>query len=338
MDKKHKTQQPAIKIKINGEERPFEEEVIVNNWQTAVEETSAAADKTLEEENFDWVLPEVEYNEVSEFQKVNYFPSKNKKYTSRGRKSAPLATLILSIFLAVAVGLLLGTFLLKMVMNPDDQAAALDDSSITAPIVLKEETNKLAEVPYTAELPAFTAAVIQGDVFSNKEAADNRASEYDAQGYASTIMEKDGKHYVFIGIASAIGEAKAWEANLKENGLNVWAKELQIGSVKIPFTSKEEATLFASEGKLFQLLANEAISGMNTGKVNDANITAIGKTLEMKEETRSKEGVAFELYNKLYGSYEGLKGFQSNNGDKALLKKVQQNLLDYIKLYEGARR
>ncbi|CAM3935964.1 hypothetical protein [Lederbergia lenta] len=341
MDKKKKTQQPAIKIKINGEERPFEEEITVNDWQVAAEETSASAEKADEEDVFDWVLPETEYKEVSEFQKVNYFPSKHKKHPSQywRRKSVHgVATMILSIFLAVAVGLLLGTFLLKMVMNPDEQPVSGDDSIAAPPVVSNDDVKKQTVEPYIAELPALTTAVIQGDVYSSKSAAENRMAEYDAQGFGTMMMETEGKYYVFVGIADNITKAKAWEQDLKDKGMNVWAKELSMKKVEMKFTSKQEAELFASEGKLFQLLAGEAMSGIMSGKVNETSVADIGKQLDTGEGTRSEDGVVHELYSELYAAYEGLRQYQSNADDKSVLKKVQQHLLDYIKLYEGARQ
>lgn len=340
MDKKKKTQQPAIKIKINGEERPFEEEITVNDWKIAADETSASAEKTQDDDTFDWVLPDTEYKEVAEFQKVNYFPSKHKKRPSQywRRKTVPgVATVILSIFLAIAVGLLLGTFLLKMVMNPDEQLVPVNEPADT-PVTPKEEVKKQAVDSYIGELPAFTAAVIQGDVYSSKESAEHRMGEYDAEGFGTMMMESEGKYYVFVGIADNITTAKVWEKDLKEKGMNVYAKELSIGNVEMKFTSKKEAELFSTEGKLFQLLAGEAISGTMSGKVNETTVAEIGELLGIEEGTRSKDGVVHELYKELHAAYEGIKQFQADVSDKGLLKKAQQHLLNYIKLYEGARQ
>ena len=168
-----KPTEPTIKIKINGEERPFEEEVVINNWQVAKEEVSAAADETIEGEDFEWVLPEITNEEVPEFQKVNYTPSASKTPFTKSfrRKLSPnISSLIISIFLAVAVGLLLGLLLWKMVIDQDEGTLAVNKSNVVEPTAaLKEDVKKQPESPHIAQLPAFTTAIIQADVFSQKK-------------------------------------------------------------------------------------------------------------------------------------------------------------------------
>ena len=100
------------------------------------------------------------------------------------------------------------------------------------------------------------------------------------------------------------------------------------------FASKTEADQALAEGALFPLIAGEAIGGIMAGKVNETVMSDIAKVFDAgKGDSRSEEGVAYELHNQLFAAYEGLKELQTNVGDKTLLKKVQQNLLDYLKVY-----
>lgn len=293
------------------------------------------------EEDFEWVLPEINNEEVPEFQKVNYVPSVRKTPFAKSfrRKLSPnIASLIISIFLAVGVGLLLGLLLWKMVIQQEGESLVVNKSNVVdTPTTQTEDVKKPLNSPFIAGIPALTAAVIQADVFSTREKANQRVDELESQGFAATIVETDELHYIFIGIADNINTAKTWESNLKEAGMIVYAKELPVSTKEVQFASKEEADQAIAEGALFPLLAGEAIGGIMTGKVNETVLADIGKVFDAGNETsRSEEGVAFELHSQLFSAYEGLKELQTNIGDKALLKKVQQHLLDYLSVYLGA--
>ena len=337
MGKKRRKKRPAISIKIDGKERPFSEEIGISDWQAVKEEAAAAAEDVIEPDEFEWVLPEVDRQEVPEFQKVNYTPTKGRKQFGRklrGNYSPGISALIISIALAVVVGLAFGIPMLKIVKTDDAIHATGSEGAVGGSEEgVKEDIGSVTV--HKAELPAMSAAVIQAGVFSTKESADAMISELSAQGLATSLIVMDDLHYLFIGVSDNLDEAKVWESELKAAGVDVWAKELSIGAKELEFGSEAEATQLVSAAKLFNLLASEATGGVLTGKLNETIVEDIKKGLAASEEISQSNEAGKGLYTSLVSAYQGLVSFQES-GDKAQLVKAQQALLNYLNIFQGA--
>ncbi|MGV3465906.1 MAG: hypothetical protein ACO1OT_11510, partial [Heyndrickxia sp.] len=112
--------QPAnkIKIKINGDERPFKEEVSIHKWNANEVERAAETENVSEDDQFEWVLPEVDDNPIPEFKKIYYEPSPEKTKTSKLFKKnsgSHFLTILISAATAISIGILFGFIMLKVI-------------------------------------------------------------------------------------------------------------------------------------------------------------------------------------------------------------------------------
>lgn len=326
-------QKSTIKIKLNGKERPFEEKTVVHDWQAASEETSAASSEDmLDEEEFEWILPNEEETEIPEF-KVNHHTETKKRPNIHRVGSGPfklgIKKLIVSFVLAITVGLLLGTFILEIMKKEDIQATTVEQNP-TAPAPNTGEQKKDATTNFETTLPAMTLPVLQAGVFSSNENAESVAKELANQNYATTILEMDGKYYLFLGVAGDLQEAKAWEKNEKENGLiDVWATELPLGESSITLGSKAQAEQFSKEVNYFKDIAGEMVKIELGGEANEDVLRAGLQLIDShKESYENKEAV--NLQGKLQAA---IKSLEQASGNQAETLKVQQALLDYMSIY-----
>src|SRR5690606_11679482 len=116
MDAADKNRKKTIPILVDGEERPYVEETVIHDWKMTSEESSATISEDKEEE-FEWILPANEPEDIPEYHHVNVFqPVKKRTFSfSLKRPMQPgFSGMLIAVFLAIPIGLALGFFVLKM--------------------------------------------------------------------------------------------------------------------------------------------------------------------------------------------------------------------------------
>ncbi|MCJ7839897.1 hypothetical protein MUB24_03000 [Lederbergia sp. NSJ-179] len=332
MEEGKNSQKATIKIKLNGSERPFEEETVIHDWKAASDETSAASSEEMLDEEFEWILPnEEEEQEVPEF-KVNHQKEPKKQPYFHRNGNSPLKLwvkrLILSFVLAITVGLLLGSFLLKMMSQTDTQATTNEQNRLSSENKKEEGTTASK---FEVKLPALTLPVLQAGVYSSKEAADAKAKELANQNQAQTILEMDEKYYLFLGVAGDLQKAKTWEKDLKHNGLeDVWAKELNFEERYIELASKEQSEHLLKEIEYFQTIIGEPANIKMGGEVNNKVIQEGLQLMKADKDLIYQNKEAASLQEKLQTAIKSLEKTAENSAETV---KAQQALLDYISIY-----
>lgn len=325
---------PAIKIKLNGDERPFTEKVVISDWKSATEEAAAAAEKTVDEEEFDWVLAEENIREIPEFQQVNYTPVKHihhyRKKKGNGMQGMPV--LAISVILAVIIGLALGFFILKLVVHHETAEPPVE----TQADVNSEAPEKIIEAPAlrTATLPVLHVALIQGGFLSTKEAGEEMGRTFSAQGYPSVLIEMDSKFYLFTGITQKLSSAKVWESGIKASGADVWAKEVDFAEVDVKIASTEADRLLAETRVLYNL-AEVTGNAIVSGNLNAAAVADIQNALEPDRDIQYGNEIANGLRSKLISAFKSVASFQQTNKKSDLIQ-AQQALLEYVLLFHEA--
>ncbi|MCR2820544.1 hypothetical protein [Lederbergia panacisoli] len=335
MDDEKKERNSTIKIKLNGKEQPFSEETAIHDWQSATKEASAASsEETVEEEEFEWILPNVEKNEVPEYKIINATKDNVKKLpmTNWKRNIKPgFSSVFISVFLAIAVGLILGLIIYKMAIQSEDSPVALNEADIP-PAAEKEEQNTKIE-SYSFTLPDLTIPVLQGGLYSSEEGAVSAGENVSEYGIGKTVIEIEGQYYLFIGVAGDLSTAKLWSNKLKDQGLKdeeVWAKELVISGKTVELASKEEADLITSDINTFHKLAEESASGFTNGVVSEDVLKNAEKELVGTFETE----IAKDLHGSLELAQKHLNSFSTSESSNDLLQ-AQQALLEFVKIYYG---
>src|SRR5690606_32492995 len=103
-----KINKETITVVVDGEERPYVEETVIHDWQMSAEEAAATISEE-EDEEFQWVLPNNEGDEIPEYHHVNVVKpiKRNKLPVLWNRQLQPgFSGMLIAICLAIPVGLM----------------------------------------------------------------------------------------------------------------------------------------------------------------------------------------------------------------------------------------
>lgn len=340
MGRKKRQSKKEMKVKINGKEQPLNEDVVIKDWSKAKKETAAAEEK-IDSDEFEWILPEKNMKEVPEFQPAQSIPDSNSKEKNSKiklskyfpKRFTPNKTgLLISTILAVAIGLGFGLFVLKLVVNPENEGALTD----AAPAVAPDNAGGQGEA-LTATMPGISAAVVQGGVFSTEEAAQNYSDQFASQGFPTISLNVDEQQFLFIGIAEDMAVAKTIAEDYEARGIDVYAKEFIIPENKIKVETKTDAEWMKAVPAVFQTLANEAANASSSGQINEKALQDTEQTINKYEDKNMKQKIGIDLKAQLNDAYKQLSAF-STSGDQESLTKAQQSLMNFFKVYYDASK
>ncbi|QQZ10714.1 hypothetical protein [Heyndrickxia vini] len=322
MDKHPQNQK--IKIKINGKERPINEDMTIHDWKSAKEETAVGAET--KDEQFDWILPDIDENQIQEFKKINYTKKSTASFPNKLRKNPnkQVTKLFLSIITAVSIGVLIGLFMLKVVIYQSNiTQKAHSTSTQNENPTQKNNSGKTAYI----QIPALTAAVIQGGIYKNPEPIVQSIKQ---KGLPAVVLPISNQQYIYIGVAGDLQSAKNLAKQYEKKGVAVFAKELTIEGKSIPIQSNDEKKFISASIPLFQLLSKEIANSYLTGDTDKDAFGALKTKLTEITNLKDIKNKQLELMKNIQiQSFQTLTAFQSNQ-DKQELIKAQTSLLSYL--------
>jgi stage II sporulation protein B len=316
-----------ITIKINGDKKNYNEDLLVHNWKLG-EEESAAAEESAEEDSFDWVLPDEE-PAPKEFKKINYVQNKKGKKHFGGRQITPgIARMIYTLVGAVAVSLVFGFIILNVITDGEQSIPAIQLQEGGEAAGNDSETPSASGGSITLE--SINASVLQGGVFSTAESANAMKAMLEAKGIPTMMIEMEGSQYLFVGTAGDLEAAKAMGKKLSAENVEVYAKDIVLPEKKVEGT-KADADFMQKSKDVFTALAGESANAYTNGKVNDEKMSEISTLLKELEPLKVSEGMT-GLKGKLEAAGKSLKEYQSSS-DLTKLIAAQQSLLSYLESY-----
>lgn len=360
-----KHQNRTITIKINGKDRPAQEQstknenknneikkerphiknVPIHNRQghdekvdvEKLEEETFEQSAAASEEQFSWILPEkkAKPTQASGIKKVKRPSStkgtKGSKWSYRKKTPNRVVTSIAFIILiAVLVGTSFGLVMVGMVKS--DQKAGIETPFSEMTTVTKE--NGKGSLTLTVEAkPAF---IIQGGVFSTIEAAEKELTHAIEKGIPGQIVQMDKQIYLFIGVADSIEQAKAIGGKLEKKGFSYYAKEVTFGSTANAGLQEEEAALLKQASALYDTLASVSASAAVSGNIPSGVKETLSGQLEQWEKTDGKNiktPPLQEMKKELDEATKKMSSFEKNGDDKSVVG-VQQHLLNYLVLFQ----
>ncbi|GIN86946.1 hypothetical protein J6TS2_33320 [Heyndrickxia sporothermodurans] len=315
-----------IKIKINGDERPFKEDVEIHDWKSGGDEIAAGAENASDEEHFDWVLPEIEENQVQEFKKINYMktnssPSFSKKIKKTNNRH--FSMVFLSIITAVTMGVLIGLFMLKVVIYQSNSVQKTNTHENTN---VNSSSNKAGKAS-VVRIPSLTTALVQGGVYKNPEPV---VQSIKNNGLPAVVFPLNNQQFIYIGVADEIETAKSLAALYKKQGVDVFAKQLTFEGKSISINTKDEEKFITLTIPLFSSLSQEIAESYISGNSRNESLTSLKNEIdEVKnlKEINSKQ--LKNLKNSQLDSYQSLVSYQ-NSHDKQDLLSAQNFLLLYL--------
>lgn len=330
----------TITIKINGNEKAYKDELKKSNIKDiqkvknegshekqeinhAVLETASASEKT--DESFDWVLPSNEFKQTKEVEKEKeqtpsdssifaYTTSKKKKRKNGGELQHYIG--------AILVAVLIGTGFMYVVLKTIT-AKELPSSVVSQ----TENVNK--DVPSSAtqakETNPLDIRVVQGGVFSNKEAAVLQQEEFIKKELPAVVLSQQDKHFVILFASHSIESAKSVSNMYKEKGVDSYWKEFSISNTNKKMTKEDSEVMNAS------IVLYNQLAGVATAKVlSDENIETEKiqniKSLETKNEEIS------EVITPLNEAISLLSNSKETFEDSL---EIQKKLLQFIILYNS---
>lgn len=324
----------SIIVKIDGEERPYYEETVIHDWKKGTEEASATVSEEEGDEEFSWVLPKNDSEEIPEFHQLNVVqPEERKQYPFHWRKASQpgLSRMIIAICLAIPVGLMFGLLILNLFIQPDTTPAIVDNSQTATTSDNEVET---ANDAYTATLPSLQIPVVQAGAFSSGESADQRIDELDLLGYTAIRHEINETHYVYIGVTGNLEQAKQWQEQLQNDGIeDVWAKEITLPEKVIQLPSETEGQSLVEDTKVFYSIANELGEALTNGQVNEETLTTMTEAIN-RSPINAENEIASQLQTSLQDALQALITYQTSP-ENAVLSHAQKSLLQYIAIYSG---
>ncbi|KQU59432.1 hypothetical protein ASG66_06810 [Bacillus sp. Leaf406] len=313
-----------VSIKINGEKKTFDEDLPVHDWKGAEEEIASAEEK-VDDKDFEWVLPEGDFQPPKEYKKINYVSGKNKKRKSFRNPFQDSINLLMSLVGAIVVGAVLGFGTLKVITATESDAAP---AALQEKPVAQEETtaSKVAAV----EVDGLKTSILQGGVFSKEEALVSMKETLATKGIPGAQIEKDGQWILILGVSNDLTSARALGEEVKKLGVDVYAKDFELSAKGINATKGEQSFL-EKGGSLFQELTKASSAAVVSGKMEAGSVKAI--------ETAAKEVEGIKVEQEGFVSMK--KSLQEASAKAAAIssaedaREVQGELLKYVEQYGG---
>lgn len=355
----------TITIKINGKNHTFQdtecqenkrlkgenhrdpliEETDQNNkydYSSALE--AAASKETADEENFDWILPDEssDFNmDVQEY-KITKQPKKQNqkgigtigKNFKKNNRNGMLSSVFLTVFFAILLGTSFGLLLLKLVITENEMVV---DQPVTAEPAPEKTEDTPAGGTETITLEPLSTFVVQGGVFSNKEAADQIKDEAVQLGAPAQVVEMNGQAILYVSVADSIEHAKEIGAQLKNKGIEVFAKPVTFDGKTLNDLQGEDRKVMEAAGAVYQSLAagaSEAAASQTISASTLENAEKQGSILKDITEDKLKHNGVISIKAELDQALGQLRAFKQTP-DPSIQTKLQQHLLAFLAAYHS---
>ena len=323
MDKPNRNK--TITIKINGNEEAYirERNKEKTSKQKEKDEVSplvieSAASKETSDESFDWVIPS---KEVKTFEKESLFVSDNNIKKINNRNERMFQKLFVSIIMAVLIGA--GFWYIVFQTITASEAPAVNT---TAPL---DGTGGAGGQVAAAKPVPVDLFFVQGGAFTNREAAAAVKDEFEAKGFPAIVVTDGDKSYVALFASDSLENAKAVATTYKDQGLDVYWKEMVIPSGGVSNLSSDDAEVVAASADLYHLLIKAATQlKLDTGQLDNNQLEAdLNKLLamEVNDENVSKMVVSLK---------DAVEVAISGNATEQNQLQMQTHILQFISMYE----
>ncbi|MEH7273201.1 hypothetical protein V7125_06170 [Neobacillus vireti] len=349
----------TIKIKLNGETQTFSEEPIQKesttgsldkvikidedfNEQDVFVET-AAAKEPIEDESFDWIIPESSDQDIQPYKIVSSQNQKQKKgggkkpvafsTFSNKRNGGMFKTILITALFAILIGTSFGVLMLQLFITDNSKPA------ITEPVVVDKGSNQgsenKGEKGTSAVIGAQTAFIVQGGAFTTKDAATAAASQAKGKGLPAQTLTMDNKEFLFLGVTDSIETAKGLGAQYKTNGFeDVFSKQIPIVEKTVSDINESEKSFLEAAPSIFQQLSKITSNAMVTGSISSEagkEVTSLSEQLNQGTKELKHEKVK-TLNEELSSSLTKVKAYQEKKNKDSLVE-AQQHLLNYLSIY-----
>jgi len=350
----------TITIKINGKDRPFQnkenqmksdeqQDAFVNNKDSILPENSAeevaAGSEALEDESFDWILPnaadEEESDDIKEFQlqtdqksKGNMLAKMKQKGSKRNLSKGMVASIFFAVFFAIVLGTGFGFVLLKMV-DTDKAAIAGNNASAPAQSAGTDYTGEAAAGTVAATKAEISTFVVQNNIYTAEDGADKEVDRLTEKGIVAQKVPIDGKFAIYLGIAADIDNAKSMKTEKEADGASAFAKEMVFpGGEAGKVTSTEKQFLDAAP-EIYGAASDALTAAYAGGTIQEDTAKKLSDQQKILDEMKISEFKEASIKKAAEGLASGVKGAAALGQDSSAANQeaVQKSLLAFLANY-----
>ena len=345
----------TIKIILNEETKSYQEEATNTDRETSSESfpsvikidsnklesearlETAAAQETVDDESFDWIIPESSEHVIEEMTiagnpktkkpslpKITSFSINPNKKSNRN-----ILSVVISAVFAILLGTTIGFVMLKLVITGPSNKAGTQ----TVPTVVEQKGNTTTEKTNAVTLEQMTTYVIQGGVFSSKDGAKDTSTEITSKGVPAQLVEMSGKQYLFLGVADSIETAKSLGNEYKADGVaDVFAKPLLLDEKELSGLTDQEKGFIKNVPAIYETLSTATSTAiLNHSLDGDSSKAITGIEKQLMTSGLKNEKVK-TIKTELTTALNQVKSFQKSKDLKSLTK-AQQQLLSFLSTY-----
>lgn len=345
-----------ISIKINGEEHHFRDKR--KHLNTAIEDglkEVAVSNDISENDEFQWVLPTEETTKmqhhnmksIEEFVNLKQKKKKGKGMSFLYKQNQILHKgILLSIFLAILIGLGFGVFILKFISNETayQQNITPPSSELTSTSPnTKEDTstpgalddNQEVAEKATYQFQPFTVYVVQAGVFSSTiEVAkqSQEAKRIEDMSFPLAFIEKD-KIYLLIGIGLSLDEMKSLGSYYSDSGIETYSKSFEIDGKTIEVKNQAVANNLDLTRKVYEQLLAMTSNAIAEKQVSTEQLNELHENFKkIQFEILAEDSHLKHYSSNVNQAYQAFEGYQKNH-NRGQLFQAQQALLNVLKEY-----
>jgi stage II sporulation protein B len=340
-----KRRNSTITIKINGNEHSYKEEIESDDRvgeaylieepilkeELDVYSEMAASQQAVEDESFDWILPEQSENDIAEYKVVKSPVDTKKKLQKTLKKQSfgPVKSILSSVLLAVVIGTSLGLVVLKLVISdtPSKEEVVAPALGETVP-----EKNDASGPTQQLILEPLQTYIVQGGVFSTVDSAQLMEQSVKQKGLPAQIIENNEQAILILGAADTIERAKGIANVLMEKEVEVFAKSYTLSEKTLTNLTDTEISLLKNISSTYQSLSAIASSGWTLGSIDETEIAKHKSYIQSIQKEEIESDLIASLLLNLEGAATKLESYQSKPTE-TLLVEAQQYLLTFIKNY-----
>lgn len=349
----------TITIKINGKDRPFQnkdsqpkaetqQDAFVNNKDSILPKNSAeeiaAGSEALEDESFDWILPnpsEEESDDIKEFQlqtdkdkKKNMLSKNKQKGSKRNLSKGMVASIFFAVFFAIVLGTGFGFVLLKMV---DTDKTAIADNNSTAPAQTAGggSSNEPASGSVEATKEEISTFVVQNNIYTTEEAADKEIDELTNKGIFAQKVAIDGKFAIYLGVTADIDSAKELKTDIEKDGEKPFAKEMIFPGGEAGKVSKAEKQFLDAAPEIYSAASAALTSAFAGSSIQEDTAKKLKEQQKLLNDLKISGFKEESIKQAAEGLAAGVKGATALEQDSGAANQetIQKSLLAFLANY-----
>ena len=268
------------------------------NLEENVTKTEAAATKEPIEDHFDWILPEPEEmsekQPISEFNKPASASPKMKKTTpkpflfGKSKKRGFFTTIFTAVFLAVLLGTSLGLTILKLVIVEKKPAQEVISNNPETTINPSDKSEATKSGAISLALPTISTFVVQGGVFSTKEAGKKIEAEIKQKQVPALIIENKGQYVLLLSVTDSIENTRELTSKYKQSGVDtsyLYPKELALGGIEVSNVNQQEKAYLEAFPLLFETMTKATSTVTFTATIPPSLIESINQQVKKMNES-----------------------------------------------------